>query len=176
MASTIRDIVIYHHLIVNDGLVELDKLRELASEEISYAADNNNIYLSDCLDNLDLYRAWEADPADVRQYLRDEDLGDWRQVTRSAAILATQSALEEAVERDLALLAAALEESSAEGYRAVALSADCPHGWCPHQRECDWSSGTLFEWSRIDGTDAQCLRVDLSDGDSSLWLDLMPSE
>ena len=152
------------------GEVEIEALFEAASERCLTEAADRNVYLSDALSNLDRYR--EPDPAEVREYLTGEDLGNWRKVVTATAYVAVREYLGHQVEKDIDALRTALDEATGRSYVAVAVHSDCPFGWAPHECESGWKTGTFFEWRRLAGNvRVAALSVPVSGGDS-LWLQL----
>ena len=171
---------ILHDVVADGGVVftgkigetQLESLFEAASERCLTEAADQNVYLSDALNNLDRYRDFEPDPAEVREHLRSEDLGNWRKVVTATAYVAVRESLGHQVEKDIDALRSALSEATERGYSAVALHAACPWGWAPHIRETGWRTGVLFTWKRErSDSHVAALGVPVSGADH-LWLQL----
>ena len=162
-----------------DGIVflterDVQALRDLAYDFCHKEGERRNTYYSWAMGNLDLHGAYEPDADEVRQYLGDEDLADWRKVMTVAATLATVHYLETQAEGDLTLIEKALDEASDNGFVPVKLHALCQHGWAPHESEEDWLDGTivLYTWRNLDGgADAFMLQVNLSE-EGQVWIEL----
>ena len=149
---------------------DVQELRDLCYDEAHEIAANMNIYYSHALDNLNRFSEFEPEASEVRQYLGEEDLGNWRSVMTQAAILATVGALETQAEADVMLIEKALHEASLMGFEPGKMYASCVHGWEAHEREDEWRYGTLYTWLGLDGgRNAYLLRLELSE-DSQAWL------
>ena len=176
MASIINDIIIDAAFTFEAPLTEpdLERLYEVGREYAWAKAESSNIYYSHSLDNLRVFDEHEPNAAEVREHMGEDDLGDWRKVMQTAAMIATDRALTAQLEVDIERLRTALREAASEGYAVRALSNTCVHGWAPHASEATWNSGELLRWPRLEcGPDAYLLRVRLWGG-STLWLDLEP--
>lgn len=153
---------------------DVQAFRDLAYDFCHAEAERRNTYYSWAMGNVDLHGAYEPDAEEVRQYLGDEELGDWRKVMTVTATLATVRFLETQVEGDMTLIEQALGEARENGFEPVKLHALCQHGWAPHESEETWLDGTmvLHTWHNLDGgTDALMLRVNLSE-ESQVWIEL----
>lgn len=153
---------------------DVQALRDLAYDFCHQEAERRNTYYSWSMANLDLHGAYEPDAEEVRQFLGDEDLGDWRKVMSVTATLATVRFLETQVEGDMTLIEKALDEARANGFEPVKLHALCQHGWAPHESEEDWLDGSvvLHTWRDLEGAgDRFMLRVGLSE-EASIWIEL----
>lgn len=176
MGSLVNDIIIDSAFTFDAPLNEsdLDRLYEVGREYAWTRAESANIYYSHSLDNLRIFDEHEPDASEVREHLSDDDLGDWRKVMQTAAMIATDRALTVQFEEDIERLRAAVREAEAEGYSVRGLANTCAHGWAPHKSEATWNSGELLRWPRLEGgPDAYLQRVRLWGG-ASVWLDLVP--
>lgn len=155
---------------------DLEGLYETARDYSWTRAESANIYFSVCYDNLSAFSEFEPDAAEVREFLGEEEQGDWRRVMQVSAIYATDRAFTAQIEEDLRRLGEAIAEAEAEGFEVRAIHASCIHGWMPHSSEATWTSGTLHRWARLEGgPDAHLLRTRLYGG-CDVWLDLKPQE
>ena len=178
MGSIVNDIIIDAAFTFEAPLTEsdLDRLYETGREYAWTKAESANIYFSHSLDNLRTFDEHEPDAAEVRDHLGEDDLGDWRKVMQTAAMIATDRALTAQLETDIERIRAALHETEAEGYDVRGLANTCTHGWAPHSSEATWNAGELLRWPRLEGgPDAYLLRVRLWGG-ATVWLDLVPLE
>ncbi|MNR94116.1 hypothetical protein D3C72_251860 [compost metagenome] len=137
--SIIRDLIIEKAITFESSITsaDLDRLRDFAYERTWSQAENQNIYYSHALANLNFHGA------DVAEYLDAGDEGDWRKAMTVAATIATQRALYAETEADVAKLGEAIAEAQSHGFTVTGIHADCLHGWAPHETETDWASGTL---------------------------------
>jgi hypothetical protein len=176
--SIIRDLIIEKAITFESTITtaDLDRLRDFAHERTWSQAENQNIYYSHAMANLDFHGAYEPEPADVAEYLDAGDEGDWRKAMTVAATIATQRALYAETEADVAKLVEAIAEAQSHGFEVTGIHADCLHGWAPHQSESDWTTGTLHLWVKLEGgPDARLLRVALAGG-AEVWLALSPDD
>lgn len=176
MGSLINDIITDKGFTLEAPLTEsgLERLYETGREYAWSRAESANIYYSHSLDNLRTFDEHEPDAAEVREHLVEGDLGNWRKVMQTAAMIATDRALTVQLEEDIERLRAALREAGSEGYAVRGLANTCVHGWAPHASETTWKSGVLLRWARLEGgPDAYLLRVRLWGG-ATVWIDLEP--
>ena len=143
----------YQHGIAIATERDVQALRDLAYDFCHQEAERRNTCYSWVTGNLVLHGAYEPDAEEVRHYLGEEDLGDWRKVIAVAATLATVRSLETQAEGDLTLIEKALDEARDNGFEPVKLQALCQHGWAPHESEEDWLDGymVLHTWRDLDG-------------------------
>lgn len=169
--SIIKNVLISNLYDLTNGL---DKLREQAYVECQEESERLNLCSSAAINNLDEYSAFVPDASEVATWLTKDQLGDWQEVLRVTAVLATRFALEAEVDADVALIERAIHEATLNGFNALKLYASNAHGWVPHTAEVDWKTGTLHLWKFHDGViDAGMLQVELS-GPATVWLDLDP--
>ncbi len=58
------------------------------------------------------------------------------------------------------------------GFEGRKLFSTCANGWAAHDREDDWTYGTLYLWKQLEGeANAAMLRVKLSES-GEVWIDL----
>lgn len=169
--SIIKELIHGNHYDLAKGL---DALQDRADDLCHEQAERMNIDISAAISNLDEYAAHLPDSVEVAARLTKDQRGDWQEVLRTTAILATRAHLEAEVEADIAKIKAALHEAELTGYQALKLYSTNAHGWVPHTSEIDWTTGTLHLWRFSDGTiDAGMLEVELADV-AEIWIDLAP--
>lgn len=156
--------------------LDIDSLRDEASDRAHEEADNACIYTHHCLTLLQDYESRPEAPnesdmgGEFRADQWSEAMTAWAYEVAAAVLNSEMSEAVDALEetRD-ALLAALGEEPSLQDDMPeesdLRVSFDCPHGWAPHDREdadgiCYWSE------PHLEG----CRALAVKDPKTGVWL------
>lgn len=163
--------------VINDAaydmdLLDMDQLREAATEQAYEAAGNACIYTSDCMDIVtQLERDWHDAAEDFLSGAEKFAAADWSDAmvayANALASAAVSHSVYEALDAvqfaDVDLLAAAVDADPAADFSAPTVTTSCPHGWAPHDRE-DCNGIHYWKPAQLEGCMAVAVQV------SGIWL------
>jgi hypothetical protein len=147
--------------------LDVNALREAVYDQVHSAAENACIYTSHCLEIISRYER-DADTHEIEDLTcgREFTAEQWQEAMQSYAYGVAYSVLNQLTCEmlgEIETAAGALADAAECGDTEPRISADCPHGWAPHDRE-DSAGVHYWEPAELEGCKAVAVHV------AGIWL------